>query len=54
MKMNPPKKITFYIAVALAVVGLIFYFLPAAAAFAFWVLLIAFAVLVASLVVKGM
>ena len=55
MKFNPPKKITFYISVALAILGLLgavgVTFLSG---FAFWLLLAAYVVLAASLFIKGM
>jgi heme/copper-type cytochrome/quinol oxidase subunit 1 len=56
MKMNPPKKITFYIAVVLAVLGLLgkLATVPVLSPLAFWLVLVAFIVLAVSLFVKGM
>jgi len=54
MRLNAPKVITFWIAVALAILGLLFFFIPAVAAFAFWLLLIGFIVLMLGNFVKGM
>lgn len=55
MKLTPPKTITFWIAVALGVLGLLV-FLGAIPAFlpAFWLVFIAFALLVVALMVKGL
>ena len=52
--MTAPKAITFWIAVILAIIGLVFFFLPAVAAYAFWVLLVAFLVLFLGCLIKGM
>lgn len=52
--LNAPKVITFWIAVALAIIGLIFFFLPVVAAFAFWILLVAFIILMLGNLVTGM
>ena len=56
MDLNEPKVITFWIAVVVAVVALIAYIvtIPVLSGFAFWVLLIAFIVLAAGNLVKGM
>jgi hypothetical protein len=54
VKLNAPKKITFWIAVALAIIGLIFLFLPFVGVAAFWLLLIGFIVLMLGTFVKGM
>jgi len=54
MRLNAPKVITFWIAVALAILGLIFFFIPVVAAFAFWLLLIGFIVLMLGNFIKGM
>lgn len=54
MRLNPPKKITFWIAVFLAVVGLICYFIPMLTPFAFWILLVAFVLLALGNVVQGL
>lgn len=54
MKLNEPKVITFLIAVVLAVVGLIFFFVPAVAAYAFWLVLVAFVLLALGNLLKGL
>jgi len=54
MKLNEPKVITFLIAVVLAVLAIIFMFVPAVAAYAFWLLLVAFVVLALGNLVKGL
>jgi predicted membrane channel-forming protein YqfA (hemolysin III family) len=56
MKLTPPKMITFWISVALALLGLlsqlgIFTLLPIAA---FWLLFLGFVLLVLALLVKGL
>ena len=54
MKLNAPKKVTFWIAVALAILGLLFFFIPFVGVAAFWLLLIGFIVLMLGNLVKGM
>ena len=54
MKLNEPKVITFLIAAVLAVLGVIFFFVPAVAAYAFWLVLVAFVLLAAGNMVKGL
>ena len=55
MKFNPPKKSTFYISVALAVLGLLGALgVPFLSSFGFWLLLVGYVVLAASLFVKGL
>ncbi len=57
MKFNPPKKITFWITVVLAALGLIGFFvtsIPLISAYYFWFLLAGYVVLAVSLFVKGM
>lgn len=55
MKFNPPKKVTFYISVVLALLGLLGVFgVPVLSGFAFWLLLAGYVVLAVSLFVKGM
>ncbi len=55
MKLTPPKQITFWISLILGLVGVVlFFFLPAQFLFAFWVLFIGFALLVLSLLIKGL
>lgn len=53
MNFNPPKKTTVYLSLIIAVLGLVAFFVPAVSAFAFWVLLVGYLVLVAGLLVKG-
>ena len=55
MKLNAPKKLTFLIALILAVVSVIgvFIAIPFVSAYAFWVLLAAFCVLTAGCFLKG-
>ena len=54
MKINLPKKSTFYISLVLAVLGLLGAFgVPVISGFAFWLLLAGYAVLVAGLFLKG-
>ncbi len=54
MRLTPPKKITFWIAVILAVLGLIGFFVPALSLFYFWLLLAGFVLLVLGLLIKGL
>jgi len=56
MKLNPPKNITFYIAVALGVLGLLgtFVSIPVVSGLAFWFVFAGFALLVLGLMVKGL
>lgn len=55
MKLSEPKIITFLIAVVLAVVGLLGQlFIPAWAPFAFWIVLVAFVLLAAGNLIKGL
>ena len=54
MRLNAPKVVTFWIAVALAILGLVFYFIPFVSAFAFFILLVGFVVLMLGNFVKGM
>lgn len=53
MKLSTPKNITFYIAVALAVIALIGYFVAAMSPFAPWLMLVAFVVLAAGNLMEG-
>jgi len=53
MKVNAPKSITLIIAVILAVLGLISFFVPAFACASFWLLLAGFVVLLAGNLLKG-
>ena len=56
MKLTPPKKLTFWIAVALAVIGLIasFVSIPFLSGIAFWLVLAGIALLVLGLLIKGL
>lgn len=55
MKLNEPKVITFWIAVLLAVLGLLgFLAIAALEPFAFWLVLVGFIVLAAGNLVKGL
>ena len=55
MKLNEPKVITFWIAVVLALLGLIGqFFVAALAPYAFWLVLVGFIVLAAGNMVKGL
>jgi hypothetical protein len=55
MKLTPPKKSTFWISVVLVALGLIgsFVSIPFVSGFAFWFVLVGYAVLVAGLLLKG-
>ena len=55
MKLNPPKKLTFWISVVLVVLGLIgsFVSIPFVSGAAFWFVLVGYVVLVAGLLIKG-
>jgi hypothetical protein len=56
MKLNPPKKITFWISVLLGVLGFLgaITSIPLVSAYAFWFLFVGFVLLVLSLLVKGL
>lgn len=56
MKLNPPTKIAFWISVVLAVLGLLgsLVTIPFVSGLAFWFVVVGYAVLVTSLLVKGM
>lgn len=47
MKLSPPKQVTFYVSVILAVLGVLgrFVALPIVSAYSFWILLVAFVLL---------
>ena len=56
MKLTPPKKMTFWVSVLLAVLGVIGYFVPSIPVlrqYDFWLLLIGYVVLFLGLVLKG-
>ena len=54
LKLSTPKNVTFYIAVILAVIALIGFFVGALSPFAPWLMLIAFVVLAAGNVFEGL
>lgn len=54
MKFSPPKKITFWIAVVLAVVGVILNFVSGLSGFAIWLVLIAFILLALANLIEGL
>lgn len=56
MKLTPPKVITFWIAVILAILAFLgtITTIPFVSAYAFWVLLVGFVLLVLGLLVKGL
>ena len=54
MKLSAPKNITFYVAVALALIGLIGFFVASMTAFAPWILLVGFIVLAAGNMLEGL
>lgn len=55
MKLNPPKHVTFYIAIVVAVLGVIasFVAIPVLSAFSFWLVVAAFVILAAANVLEG-
>lgn len=53
MKLNEPKVITFWIAVLLAVLGLIAFFVPDFKEYAFWFELVGFVILALGNLLKG-
>ena len=54
MNLSEPKVITFWIAVLLGVLGIIFFFIPAFAIYAFWLVLVGLIVLVLGNLIKGL
>lgn len=56
MKLTPPKTITFWVAVVLGLAGLLGYvnILAFLAPFAFWLVFVGLALLVLSLLIKGL
>jgi len=56
MKLTPPKRITFWISLAIAVLGLIAYFvkIPFLSDYKFWVVLVAYVLLFLGNFVKGL
>ena len=53
MKLTPPTKNVFWISVVLAALGLVFYFVPAVAGYAFWVVLVGYVLLALGNAMKG-
>jgi heme/copper-type cytochrome/quinol oxidase subunit 1 len=56
MKLTPPKRVTFWISVVLALLALVAKFvnIPVVSAFNFWFLLAGFVLLVLGLLIKGL
>jgi hypothetical protein len=54
MTLSTPKNITFYIAVVLAIIALIGYFVASFSALAPWLMLVAFVVLAAGNLLEGL
>lgn len=54
MKLRAPKNITFWVAVVLAVLGLISQLFSILPAFAFWLVLVAFVLLVLGNLMEGL
>jgi len=55
MKLTPPKKWVFWVSLVLGLLGLLgnLFTIPVVSAFAFWLVFVGFALLVAGLTVKG-
>jgi len=53
MNITPPTKNVLYASVVLAVLGLVFFFVPAVAGYAFWVVLVAYVLLFLGNTMKG-
>ena len=54
MKLNAPKFLWWVISLVLGVVGLVCFFIPAVATFAFWIVLVGLALLLVATAVTGM
>jgi cytochrome c oxidase subunit IV len=56
MQLSAPKQITFWIAVVLAILGILGYFVPSLglAGFSFWLLFIGFVILAAANLFEGL
>ncbi len=54
MKLSTPKNVTFYVAVALALIALIGYFVASMSAFAPWLMFVAFLILAAGNFFEGL
>jgi hypothetical protein len=53
MKLNAPTKLVWFISIALAVVGVVFFFIPAVQAYSFWVLLVGWVLMFLGTVLTG-
>ena len=53
MRLTPPTKNVFYASVVVAVLGLVFYFVPSVADYAFWAVLVAYVLLALGNALKG-
>lgn len=54
MKLNAPKVVTFWICVALIILGVVGYFIPATAHYALWLAVAGGAVLAVACATKGL
>jgi hypothetical protein len=56
MQLNAPKKVTFWVALVVALVGLVLNFVPAPflSGFAIWIVVLGFAILAAGNLLKGL
>jgi hypothetical protein len=56
MKLSPPKKVTFWVAVVVAVVGVIasFVHIPVLSGIAFWLVVIGFVILALGNLIEGL
>ncbi len=53
MKLSTPKNVTFYVAIVLAVIAVIGFFVASLSPFAPWILLVAFVLLAAGNLLEG-
>ena len=53
MRLSPPKKWVFWASVILAVLGLIFFFVPSLGGVAFWAVLVGYVLLALGNALKG-
>ncbi len=56
MRLSPPKQVTFWVAVVIALVGIVasFNVLPFLTGFAFWIVVLAFVLLAAGNLLEGL
>lgn len=54
MNLSAPKQLTFWIAVVVAVIGVVANFVPAVAAYALWVVVVAFVILALGVLIEGL